>query len=118
MRPPGERRLKAASMATGSTSSSALTAARRAWNTRLAGWPPPAHGGGHGRAHHVGQSQRRVHRAGGDDGGRDAAGKAGLAVREEQAGQLLLAGLVEEPGRRACLGAVHAHVQRGVERGN
>ena len=39
MRPPGESRLRAASMATGSTSSSALTAARRAWNTRLAGWP-------------------------------------------------------------------------------
>jgi hypothetical protein len=76
--------------------------------------PAPAHGSGDGGAHHVSQSQRRTDRSGGNDGGGDAAGEAGLPVQDEQADQLFLARLVQEPGGRACLRAVHAHVQRGI----
>jgi hypothetical protein len=40
MTPPGARRSIAVGRTSSSASSSPLTAMRRAWNVRVAGWPP------------------------------------------------------------------------------
>ena len=114
MRPPGESRLDGGVY--GDRQHLELGVDRRPQSLEdpLGRVAPPAHRGGDGRAHHVRQRQRRAHRPGGDDGGGDTPGEAGLPVQGEQAGQVLLARLVQVLGGRARLGPVHAHVQRGV----
>ena len=118
-RPPGCRAAMPASMAGASTSSSAFTAMRIAWNVRLAGWPPVRRAG-------AGMASRTIsassvgggHRAGGDDRLGDAAGEALVAEGAEEPGQLLLVGVVHDVGRGADLALVHAHVERARRAGS
>ena len=55
-------------------------------------------------------------RAAADDGARDLAREALLAVAAEQLGELALVGLVDEVAGRERRGRIHAHVERRVDR--
>ena len=69
---------------------------------------------GDGVAHDLGQLGGGGDGTGGDDRPGDAAGVALVAEGSEQAGQLLLVGVVHDVGGRARLALVHAHVEGGV----
>jgi hypothetical protein len=70
--------------------------------------------GRHGVADDLGQLRRRRQGAGGDDGAGDTGGVAFVAQRPQDAGQLALAGLVDQVGGPQGPRGVHPHVERAL----
>ena len=114
--PPGASARSAAARPRASSPSSSLTAMRSAWKLRVAGcgWP----GFGRGSRRSIRPASWSVVAKGalaavGDDGAGDAAGRALLAVLEENVGERRLGQAVDEVGGRGA-GLAHPHVERAV----
>ena len=134
IRPPVPSASRAAGNAASSEASSWFTSMRRAWNVRLAGWPPAkragagiaagmaagtAGGGRNGVADQFGQPRGRGDPdplAFPDDGGNDATGELLLAVAAQYPDQIPRGISVDHLFRGDAGGRVHPHVQWRVLR--
>ena len=116
-RPPGFKSRSAAESPRASSPSSSLTAMRKAWKARVAGWVNSPRRAGATRA--MSSASCRVEVKGcsspvGDDGAGDAAGGALLAEMKENVGDRGLVLVAQDVGGRAPV-SLHAHVEGRLE---